>query len=118
MRWLLCLALLVGMPVVVRADPALSCEEVDQLGEVLTGLGIAMDDENAEIGEDSPEDASLRDVVLGLATVAEAEGDEDLGAAAVNMANAWDAMDRESYTTALANAVAKLAVISVTECEE
>ena len=118
MKWLLCLFLVLGMSVGVRAEPVLSCEEVDQLGEDLTGLGIAMDDENAEIGEDSPEDSALRDVVLGLATVAEAEADEDLGAAAVNMANAWDAMDREAYANALANAVAKLAVISVSECEE
>lgn len=106
------------MGVNVHADPVLSCEEVDQLGEALTGLGIAMDDEGAIIGEDSPEDAALRDVVLGLADVAEAEGDEDLAAAAVNMADAWDAMDRDAYTTALADAVAKLAVISVTECSE
>jgi hypothetical protein len=99
-----------------HADPALSCEEVDQLGEVLTGLGIAIDDEGALIGEDSPEDGALRDVVLGLAEVAEVEGDEHLAAASVNMADAWDAMDREAYTDALADAVARLAVISATEC--
>lgn len=112
------MALVLGAPVIVRADSVLSCEESDEVGEALKGLGIAMDDEEAEVGENSPEDAALRDVVVGLATIAEAEGDEDLGVAAANMANAWDAMDRDSYTNALADAVAELAVISVTECEE
>lgn len=100
------------------ADPVLSCEEIDQLGEALMGLGIALEDEDAAIGEDSPEDGALGDVVVGLADVAEAEGDEDLAAAAVGMADAWDAMDRDAYSNALASAVAKLAVISATECEE
>ena len=118
MRWLLCLALALGIPVVVQADSALSCEEIDEVGEALTGLGIAMDDEEAEIGQDSPEDAALRDVVMGLATIADAEGDEDLRIASGNMSTAWETMDRESYIDALADAVAKLAVISVTECEE
>jgi hypothetical protein len=118
MRCLLCLALVLGMPVVVQADPVLSCEEIDEVGEALTGLGIAMDDEDAEIGQGSPEDAALRDVVLGLATIADAEDDADLRIASGNMSSAWEAMDRESYIDALANAVAKLAVISVTECEE
>lgn len=96
---------------------ALSCEEIDEVGEALTELGIAMDDENAEIGQDSPEDAALRDVVLGLADIAEAEGDEDLANASLGMAHAWDAMDRDAFTDSLAEAVAKLAIISASECE-
>ena len=48
--------------------------------------------------------------------IAKAEGDEDLAAASVNMAAAWDAMDRDAFTDALADAVVKLAVIHGTEC--
>lgn len=100
-----------------NAAPALSCDEVDQMGEALTGLGIAMDDENAAIGEGSDEDAALRDVVVGLADIAEAEDDQDLADASLNMAHAWDAMDRDAFTDALADAVAKLAIISAQDCE-
>jgi hypothetical protein len=32
------------------------------------------------------------------------------------MADAWDNQDRDGFTDALADAVAKLAVISATEC--
>jgi hypothetical protein len=99
-----------------NAAPAISCEEVDQLGEALTTLGVAMDDENAVIGEGSEEDQALHDTVVGLAEIAKAEGDEDLAAASVNMAAAWDAMDRDAFTDALADAVVKLAVIHGTEC--
>ena len=99
-----------------NAESALSCEEIDQVGESLTALGIAMDDENMAVGEDSPEDAALAEVVVGLADIAEAEGDEDLANASVGMADAWHAMDRDAFTDALADAVAKLAVVSAAEC--
>ena len=95
----------------------LTCEEIEQMGEDLTALGIAMDDENVPIGEDSSEDQDLRDVVDGLAVIAEAEDDEDLADAAAGMDEAWHAMDRDAFTDALADAVAKLAVVSVSECE-
>lgn len=100
-----------------NAAPALSCEEVDEVGEALMAIGIAIDDEGMEIGEGSAEDEALRDVVLGLADIAEAEGDEDLANASVGMAEAWDAMDRDAFTDALAEAVAKLAIVSGSECE-
>lgn len=111
------LASLLGLAAFNVNASALSCDEVDQVGEALTGLGIAMDDENAEVGEDSPEDAALADVVIGLADIAEAEGDEDLANASVGMADAWHAMDRDAFTDSLAEAVAKLAIISASECE-
>lgn len=117
MKSVLLAAVLSLASLAANAEPVLSCEEIDQVGEALTALGIAMDDENAEIGQDSPEDGALRDVVLGLATIAEAEGDQDLANASVGMAEAWDNMDRDAYTDALAEAVAKLAIISAAECE-
>jgi hypothetical protein len=46
-----------------------------------------------------------------------AEQDEDLAAAADGMDDAWHAMDRDAFIDALADAVAKLAVISATECD-
>jgi len=101
----------------VNAEPAVSCQEIDELGEALTGLGMALDDDNAAIGEGTEEDAALRDTVTGLGEIAVAEGDADLAAAADGMAEAWTAMDRDGYIDALADAVAKLAVIHGTECD-
>lgn len=118
MKRLLLVGMLAFASATVRAEAVLSCEEVDQMGEALTTLGIAMDDENAEIGLGSSEDAALRDVVEGLATIAAAENDQDLANASLAMAEAWDNADRDAYTDALAEAVAKLAVISVNECEQ
>jgi hypothetical protein len=117
MKYLMLTALLGFACMNANAEAVLSCEEIDEVGESLTGLGIAMDDENAEVGQDSPEDAALRDVVIGLADIAEAEGDEDLANASVGMAEAWNAMDRDAFTDSLAEAVAKLAIISASECE-
>lgn len=99
------------------AEPVLSCEDVDTLGEALTGLGVALDDEDMPIGEGSPEDAALRDIVDDLGEISVAEQDMDLAAAADGMDEAWHAMDRDAFTDALADAVAKLAVISATECD-
>lgn len=118
MKRLMLVGMLAFVSVTARAEAVLSCEEVDEMGEALTALGIAMDDENAEIGVGSEEEAALRDVVEGLATIAGAEGDEDLANASLAMAEAWDNADRDAYTDALAEAVAKLAVISVNECEQ
>ena len=98
------------------ASPALSCEEVNTVGESLTALGVALDDENMPIGEGSPEDQALGEVTTGLADIAEAESDMDLANASLGMANAWAANDRDAFTDALADAVAKLAVIASTEC--
>lgn len=109
--------LLAGFATGAAGQAALSCEEVDEVGEALTAIGIAMDDEQMPIGEGSPEDDALRDVTMGLADIAEAEGDEDLANAALGMAEAWEAMDRDAFTDALAEAVAKLAIISTSECE-
>jgi len=102
----------------VSADPVMSCDEVNEMGEALSGLAIALEDENAEIGIDSPEDGALRDVVEGLATIAGAEGDEDLANASLAMAEAWDNADQSAYSDALAEAIAKLAIIATTECED
>lgn len=114
-KLILCIALSFAA-VAANAAPAISCDEVDQLGEALTTLGVAMDDENAEIGEGSDEDKALQDTVTGLSTIAEAEGDADLAAAATKMGDAWVAMDRDAFTDALADAVVKLAVIHTSEC--
>jgi len=113
--WLATLVFLISPP--AFAAPVLSCDEVNEMGEALTELGIEMDDNNAEIGEDSPEDTALRDVVDGLGMIAVAENDQDLADAADAMDDAWQSMDRDAFTEALAYAVATLAVISVTECE-
>ena len=117
MKKFLCVVLLGLLPLSVHAEAALSCSDIDELGEALTTLGIAMDDENAEIGEGSSEDAALRDVVLALAEIAKAEDDPDLANASIAMAEGWDNMDRDKFTDGLAEAVAKLAVISVSECD-
>lgn len=101
----------------VRAEAVLSCDEVNEVGESLTALGIAIDDENAQIGAGSEEDEALRQTVLGLADIAEAEGDEDLANASEGMAQAWADNDRDGFVDALADAVARLAIIAGTECE-
>ncbi|MBK8287082.1 MAG: hypothetical protein IPK97_20685 [Ahniella sp.] len=116
MKKLLCVLLLGFMPWSAHAEAVLSCDDIEQLGESLTALGIAMDDENAEIGEGSSEDAALRDVVLALAEIAKAEDDADLANASIAMAEGWDNMDRDAFTDGLAEAVVKLAAISVNEC--
>ena len=116
MRTLL-LATLLGLTgASANAAQVLSCEEIDQMGEELAALGIAMDDENMPIGENSSEDKDLREIVDGLVVIAEAEEDDDLSDAAEGMDAAWHAMDRDAFTDALADAVAKLAVISASEC--
>lgn len=102
---------------VAGAAPVLSCEEVDEVGEALTALGIALEDEGLEVGVGSDVEGDLADITLGLAQIAEAEGDPDLARASIGMAEAWDDMDQAAFTDALADAVAKLAVISASECE-
>jgi hypothetical protein len=94
---------------------ALSCEEVDSVGEALTAVALALDS-GVEVGVGSEIESNLADLTLGLAQIAEAEGDEDLANAALDMADAWENQDRDGFTDALADAVAKLAVISATEC--
>lgn len=98
------------------AEAVLSCEQVDQMGEALTTLGVALEDEQMEIGEGSEEHTQLLEITEGLAEIAGAEGDEDLANAALGMAEAWGANDRDAFTTALATAVAKLAVIHGSDC--
>jgi hypothetical protein len=100
-----------------NAAPALSCDEVNEVGEALTEIGIALEDENMPIGEGSPEHTALVEITVGLAEIAEAEEDEDLANASIGMANAWEANDRDAFTDSLAEAVAKLAIIAGTECE-
>jgi hypothetical protein len=95
---------------------ALSCAEVDEVGEGLTAVGIAMES-GIEIGEGSELDNDLRDLVDALAVIAVAEDDADLATAAVEMDDAWEAMDQGAFTDALALAVGRMAVISATECE-
>jgi hypothetical protein len=115
MKKLLLVLSLFAAPMVASAEQ-LSCEEVDQVGEVLTALGIALDD-GAEVGVGSELEENLAAVTVGLAQIANAEGDEDLANASLNMARAWDNKDQEGFTDALGDAVAKLAVISASECE-
>lgn len=98
------------------AAPVLSCDEVNEMGEALTGLAIALES-GAEIGEDSPEDQSLRDVIDGLSVIADAEGDAELREAANGMDRAWHDMDGDAFSESLAYAVGKLAVIATEECE-
>lgn len=95
---------------------ALSCEEVDAVGEALTAVTLALDS-GVEVGVGSEIEDNLAQLTLGLAQIAEAEGDEDLANAAIGMADAWENKDRDGFTDALADAVAKLAVISATECQ-
>lgn len=118
MRKVLLGCVLAAASFAANAEAVLSCEEVDQVGESLTGLGVYLEDENGEIGAGSPEDAALGDVVTGLADIAEAENDEDLANASLGMANAWADNDRDAFTDALADAVAKLAVISAQDCPD
>lgn len=108
---------LAGLAQSAFAAPVVSCDDVNSMGEALTELGIALDDENAEIGEGSDADNGLRSIVDGLQAIADAEQDADLQRAASNMDNAWQTMDRGGFTDALADAVDKLAVIATTECE-
>lgn len=110
-RWILA-SLLAGAVGSVQAEGVLSCAEVDELGESLTAVGIALDDENAEIGEGSSEDQALAEIAVGIAEIADAAGDENLGNAGVAMAEAWAANDRDAFTDALADVVAQLAVAS------
>lgn len=117
MKKLLLSAVLALSSTGVCAEAVLSCDEVNQVGEMLTTIGIALEDENMPIDAGSAEDLGLAQIVEGLADIAAAEGDEDLANASLNMAHAWDNNDRGAFTDALADAVAKLAVIASTECE-
>jgi hypothetical protein len=110
-RWILA-ALLAGATGAVQAEGVLSCAEVDELGESLTAVGVALEDDDAEIGEGSPEDQALADISVSVAHIADAAGHEDLGNAGVAMAEAWAANDRDAFTDALAEVVAHLAVAS------
>lgn len=113
----LLLACLLGVAAMgANAAPALSCDEVNQVGEALTELGIALDDENAEIGEGTPQDQALAETVVAIADIAAAEDDQELADGASEMADSWDAMDRERFVEALAYVVGKFAVIASTEC--
>ena len=98
----------------VQAQPALSCDEVNEVGSALDELGAAID-EGGEVGDDELMD--LGDITVGLADIAEAENDQDLADASLGMANAWAANDRDGFLEALAHAVNKLAEISTNECQ-
>jgi hypothetical protein len=110
MKRLILAALLAGAMGSVQAEGGMSCAEADQLGESLTAIGIALKDENAEIGEGSPEDQALAEISVGIAAISDATGDEEFGMAGVAMAQAWAANDRAAFTDALGDAVARLAV--------
>lgn len=112
----LCAVILAFAATGVRAEAVLSCDEVNQVGEMLMAVGIALEDENMQIDAGSAADIGLAQVVEGLAHIAAAEGDQDLANASLGMANAWDNNDRDAFTDALADAVAKLAVIASSEC--
>lgn len=116
MRKLLAVLLLSGFGSVASAE-GLTCQDVDQMGEALTALGIALDDENAQIGAGSEEHQALADISVGLAEIADAYNDEDFGNAAVNMAEAWGNNDRDAFTDALADVVAQLAVVHAEHCQ-
>lgn len=116
MRHLL-LAAVLGMGCSAVQANALSCSDVDELGEALLTIGIALEDENLQIDAGGAEHIGLAETVEGLAQIAAAENDQDLANASLGMAHAWDANNRDAFTDALAEAVAKLAVISATECD-
>jgi hypothetical protein len=111
---LLTLALLKSS--VVLAAPVLSCEEVDQVGEALSELSIIMNS-GADIGQGSEDDQTLRYVVDTLGTIAVAESDMNLAQAADGMDAAWIAMDRDSFVNSTNYAIARMAQISVNECQ-
>jgi hypothetical protein len=112
MKRLFLAVLLAGAVGGVQAEGVLSCADVDELGSSLTAIGIALDDENVEIGEGSPEDQALAEISVGIASIADAAGDENLGSAGVAMADAWAANDRDAFTDALADVVNQLAEAS------
>lgn len=112
----LLLAVVLGTGCSLAQANALSCGDVDQLGEALMAIGIALEDENLQIDEGGADHIGLAETVEGLSIIAAAENDQDLANAALGMAHAWDANDRDAFTDSLAEAVAKLAVISATEC--
>ncbi|MBV6412740.1 MAG: hypothetical protein IT479_00520 [Xanthomonadales bacterium] len=115
MRKLLAVLLLCGST--VASAEGLSCQDIDEMGEALTGLGIALEDENAQIGEGSPEHQALADISVGLAQIADAYEDEEFGASAVKMAEAWGNNDRDAFTDGLAEVVAQLAVVHTEHCQ-
>jgi hypothetical protein len=117
MNKLLLAALLALASFGARAEAVLSCDEVNQLGEALTTIGIALEDENMPIDAGSADHLGLAQVVEGLADIAVAEDDADLANASLGMANAWDNNNRDAFVDALADAVARLAVIATSECE-
>lgn len=116
MRKLLAVLLLSLCGTAVSAE-GLTCQDVDNMGEALTALGVALDDENAQIGAGSEEHQALADISVGLAQIADAYNDEEFGAAAVAMAEAWGNNDRDAFTDALADVVAQLAVVHAAHCQ-
>ncbi len=115
MRWIAAMLLVLGLALPALAQE-LSCDEVTEVGESLLAVGMALET-GIEIGEGSELDNDLRGLVDALAVIAVAEDDSDLATAAVQMDEAWEAMDGDAFNEALALAVAKMAVISATECE-
>jgi hypothetical protein len=95
-----------------QAEGVLSCQDVDEIGTGLTEIGILLDDENAEIGEGSEEDQALAEIAIGIAEIADAAEDEELGNAGVAMAEAWAANDRDAFLDALGDVIAHLALAS------
>lgn len=116
MRKLLAVLLLSSFASVSFAE-GITCEDVDQLGDSLNQLGIALADENMEIGEGSPEHQQLAELSLHLATIADTYQDEELAQGSVAMAEAWANNDRDGFTEGLATVVNKLAVVYQTQCQ-
>lgn len=100
-----------------HAEAVLSCDEVDQLGEALTTIGVALEDEQMQIDAGSADHLGLAETCTGLAAVGGAEGNEELANTAVAMCEAWDNNDRDAFTDHLADAVVQLAQIHASECQ-
>lgn len=100
---------LAGMMVSGQAQAVMNCQEADQLGASLTELGVALEDENAEIGEGSEEDNSLAEISVNITEIAAAAEDVDLANAGASMTEAWAANDRDAFLDALSDAVNRLA---------
>lgn len=100
----------------VAAAPVVGCDDINAMGEALSDLESALN-EGAEIGVGGDVDQSLREIIDGLGTIAEAEDDGDLGSAANAMDAAWHDTDLDAFTNALGDAITRLAVIVVNECQ-
>ncbi len=106
------MSLIVSLPVNAR----LSCDELDELAEVLDDLAGELEDVSS-IGVNSGIDFALGDLTSALNTVASVENDKRLSAWIQDLEIAWEDMERDDFEESLDDITERLDDLYDRDCD-